>query len=122
MISGIYPSALDCGINPDQFWEMSLLEITDIMDSYRRRVESKTKQDIMLKHFLARDIGQHIALSIHGSDEAQIAELWDFFPDLFAEEKEEAELRKQAHQLAVYKAQMQDFAYRHNHRNGGEKQ
>jgi hypothetical protein len=47
-------------------------------------------------------------------------ELWDFFPQLFAEEKEEYK-QVQARQVAVYQAQMLDFALRHNHkRKGGD--
>lgn len=121
MISQMYPAALDCGIQPGQFWGMSLSEVTDMMDSFRRREEARIRQELRTQHFLARDIGQFTALVLRGSDEMQIMELWDFFPELFGEEKAAAEEERRRQQLAVYKAQMADFAYRHNNRNGGGK-
>lgn len=50
-----------------------------------------------------------------GTKEVKSLELWDFFPDLFQEEKKAAEERKREQELAEYKAKMNDFAYRHNH-------
>lgn len=71
-------------------------------------------------HFLARDIGQYTALAIHGDKDVKTMDLWDYFPELFAEEKAEIEEERQKQQAAIYKAQMIDFAYRHNHaRKGG---
>lgn len=122
LVSLLYPSALDCGIQPDQFWESSLLEITDLMESYGRTERDRVKNDIVLKHFLARDIAQYVALAFSGEEGAEAAELWDFFPELFQEEKVIAETRRREQQLAIYKAQMLDFTYRHNNsRNGGGK-
>ena len=105
---------------PDQFWSMTILEITDLMESYHRRKLAEIKQDLKNKHFLARDIGQFIDLALNGSQNTDFHELWDFFPELFKEEKEMEEQRRTKQQLALYKAKMLDYAYRHNHKNGGE--
>ena len=121
MVSQLYPAALDCEISPSNFWNLSLLEITDLIESYERRRLIRTKQDLLNKHFLARDIGQFVALTVHGSDEIEIRELWDFFPELFGDMKEDAEKQKAEQQLALYKAQMLDYTCRHNNRNGGGK-
>lgn len=123
LVFSLYPSALDCGISPGQFWDLSLLEITDLMESYGRREIRQIKQDIVSKHFLAKDIGQYTALVIQGGDNMNPSELWDFFPDLFAEERVEGERQRAKRQLAVYKAQMEDFMHQHNHRrkDGGGK-
>ena len=91
------------------------------MESYGRRGLEKAKQRLLEKHFLARDIGQFFALAIHGSDNFQVMEIWDFFPELFQEEKAEAEVKRTEQALAAYKAQMIDFAFRHNSRMGGGK-
>lgn len=115
MIWDIYPSALDCGISADEFWRLSVLEIADRMDSQKRIFQSELRRDIYLKHFLAQDIGQYAAVAIHGSDNVTVKELWDFFPELFQDEKKEYVQR----QLQIYKAQMLDYAYRHNHTRGG---
>lgn len=121
LISQLYYKALDCEINPDQFWNLTIQENMDLIESFERRKLSETKQDLLSKHFLAKDIGQFIALSIHGKDEIEIMEIWDFFPELFGDMKEEAEKRKQEQQMELYKAQMLDYVYRHNNRNGGGK-
>lgn len=121
LISQLYSTALDCEISPERFWNLSLLEATDLIESYERRRLARTKQDLLSKHFLARDISQFVALTVHGSDEIEIREIWDFFPELFGDMKEDSEKQKAEQQLALYKAQMLDYTYRHNNRNGGGK-
>lgn len=95
------------------------MEITDLMESYERRKIAAAKQELLAKHFLARDIGQFVALVVHGSEQVQIMDIWDFFPELFREEKMEAEKKQKEEQLAIYKAQMLDFMHRHNSRQTG---
>jgi len=120
LISEIYPHALDCGLAPADFWELSLAEITDLMESYERRQKAEYKRDLTLKHFLAKDIGQYVSLVLGGS-KVKILELWDYFPELFENERESIEENQKHRQMEVYKAQMIDFASRHNNRNGGGK-
>lgn len=121
MIDQLYPTALDHGISPERFWELSVPDITDIIECSRRQEERKVKQDLMNLHFLARDIGQFTAVAIQGSDKVSVMELWDYFPELFGRDHEEAEKRFQEKQLAEYKARFNDFAIRYNHaRAGGE--
>lgn len=113
--------ALDCDMALEQFWSYSPGEIRDYLESYERRERQRTRRGLLEKHFLAQDISQHINRILGGSkDGEELLELWDFFPALFEEESRESKSRKQREQMAVYKAQMNDFVYRHNHaRNGG---
>lgn len=105
----------------DVFWGMSLAEVQDSLESYHRRELREVKQRLREKHFLARDISQCVAASMGGTDGPKPAQLWDYFPDLFEEEKKEYEAELERHNMEVYKAQMSDFAYRHNNaRTGGE--
>lgn len=113
----MYPLALDCGIEIPAFWKMSVIEIQDYIASYER----KYKQRLSELHFLSKDIAQYVNLVINGSDGNESFELWDYFPGLFEKEREEAEKRIKDQKMAVYKAQMKDYAYRHNSKNGGEK-
>lgn len=80
------------------------------------------KQELSHKHFLAKDIAQYVNRMLNGSNDGEEPmELWDYFPELFQEEKVWSEKVIQNQKLAVYKAQMQDFVYRHNHhRIGGD--
>lgn len=90
------------------------------MESYERRQKAEYKRDLTLKHFLAKDIGQYVSLVLGGS-KVKILELWDYFPELFENERESIEENQKHRQMEVYKAQMIDFASRHNNRNGGGK-
>lgn len=112
----MYPAALDCGIDPERFWNLTIPEISDLMESYERRSAAKVKQDLLSKHFLAKDISQFVALLVHGNDQIKIQELWDFFPELFGDMKEDSERKKAEQQLAVYKAQMLNYVNRYNNR------
>lgn len=77
------------------------------------------KLRLIEKHFLAQDIAQYVSLVVNGSNENKALELWDYFPELFEDESAIAEKKKQEQELAVYKAQMIDFAHRHNHARAG---
>lgn len=113
---------MDYGISTDQFWNLSLVEIQDHLESHERKERRQTKQRLIEKHFLAKDIAQYVSLILNGSKEAEIMELWDYFPKLFHEEKPEVEEKRKNHDVAVHKAQMIDFAHRFNHaRSGGGK-
>ena len=120
MIYELYPVALDCGISPERFWGLSISEIRDILESYERTQQNNTKQRLIEKHFLSKDIAQYIDLIINGSKDTKIMELWDYFPELFKSEKAESEKIRKEQELAEYKAKFIDFAHRHNRaRSGG---
>lgn len=77
------------------------------------------KLRLIEKHFLAQDIAQYVSLVVNGSNENKVLELWDYFPELFEDESAITEKKRQEQELAVYKAQMIDFAHRHNHARAG---
>lgn len=77
------------------------------------------KLRLIEKHFLAQDIAQYVSLVVNGSNENKVLELWDYFPELFEDESAIAEKKRQEQELEVYKAQMIDFAHRHNHARAG---
>lgn len=113
---------LDCGVQPREFWEMSLDEILDILECYSRKEERREKEELRKIHFLAKNISHQVGFVMAGSENDAPPELWDYFPELFAKEKEHAEKKRIENAVAAYKAQMMDFMYRHNHsRNGGER-
>lgn len=97
-----------------------MAEIQDSLKSFERKERKKTKQRLVEKHFLAQDIAQYVSLVVNGSKDTKLLELWDYFPELFESEDTNSEKKRQERALAVYKAQMIDFAHRHNHaRTGG---
>lgn len=119
LINNLLLTALDCGLTHDQFWDMSFLEVGDVIESHIRMDTERRKQELAQAHFLAKDIGQYVSLVLNGSDNVTIMELWDYFPELFAEEKAVVEKEQAERQLAVYVEQMKDFAYQHNNLKGG---
>lgn len=94
---------------------MSILEILDTMESFARKEEKRIKERLSQIHFLSKDVAQQTALALFGKEGDEAPELWDYFPELFQKEKESAEQKKVEKEMAVYKAKMLDFAYRHNH-------
>ena len=114
-IDSLYDAALDCGIPPEEFWNMSILEVCDRIDSFWRREEQRRKKTLAGLHFLAKDISQYVGCILSGKEDVKPLELWDFFPALFQDEKAAAEEQRKNRELAEYKAKMNDLAYRHNH-------
>lgn len=105
------------GYTPSLFWECSLLEIYDLMDSYNRKKENemkefeeKLKANISLNSVLARQIGEYVA-SLFNKD-SQLTPLNKFFPNLFEADDEE----ETNNDMSLYKAKMEEFAFRHNER------
>lgn len=104
------------GYTPSLFWDSSLLEIYDLMDSYNRRKKNETKEleekikvQISLNSILARQIAENVGSILDKN--IQITPLNKFFPSLFEEDEEEVN-----NNMALYKAKMEEFAFRHNER------
>lgn len=102
------------GYTPSLFWECSLLEIYDLMESYNRRkknetkeLEEKVKVQISLNSVLARQIAEYVGNIF--DKKIQITPLNKLFPTLFELDEEE-----ENNDMALYKAKMEEFAFRHN--------
>lgn len=103
------------GYSPSLFWDSSLQDIYDLMESFGRKqkikvqeYEADLKAKISINAVLARQIGEYVS-SLFNKD-AQITSLNKFFPGLFKEVKEENG------DMILYKAKMEEYAYRHNQR------
>ncbi|MFQ9672134.1 MAG: hypothetical protein ACLRZT_02010 [Clostridium paraputrificum] len=102
------------GYTPSLFWECSLLEIYDLMESYNRRKKNETKEleeqvkvQISLNSVLARQIAEYVGSIL--DKKIQITPLNKLFPTLFELDEEE-----ENNDMALYKAKMEEFAFRHN--------
>ena len=107
------------GYEPFLFWELSLAEIYDLIESYRRKqdfesekLKQRLKVDAVFNATLARQIGEYVALLF--SKDAKITSLEQLYPNLFKEESKDVELTTVEHELSYYKAKMDDFAFWHN--------
>lgn len=120
MLWEVYPRFLDCGYTSSLFWESSLDEIIDLIESHNRiqevkikDEENKIKTNIILNQVLAKQISEFIVLSFPGVD-AKPTPLSIYFPDLFKEEKDTENDDEVKKQLAINKAKMEEFAFWHN--------
>lgn len=110
------------GYEPFLFWELSLSEIYDLIESYRRKQEYETEKikqqlkiDATFNAVLARQIGEYVA-SLFNKD-ARLTPLEKLYPNLFIDEVGECEESIAVErQLDYYKAKMDDFAFWHNAR------
>lgn len=104
----LYEQALDCGIRPALFWELSPLEIADLMASYHRRERRKFKRQVGLSFLQAEITARYVALQ----KDDPLPEPWEYYPTLFEEEKQAFEQEK----LKEYYEKRREDAARYNQR------
>lgn len=124
MIDELYPFALDCGISPSVFWDLSILEISDLIESHERVEIRKQKQSAVNNQILSDQIMRGINLIINGSEKTnaddQFKQLWDYYPDLFENEKKQYYTEKQESEFEVFKNRRKRFANQYNKKYKGD--
>ena len=103
---------LDIGGEPLVFWDLTVLEIRDLIESYNRVRFQKQKDKIIESYRLSQMIANNISLLL--SKDAKPLEVWDYAPDLFKEEKEQVEKARLAQELKLHQERMRMFAESHN--------
>lgn len=109
---------LDIGGKPLDFWDLTVLEIREMIESYNRVKIQERKEKIVENYKLSQMIVNHISLLL--SKEAKVAEFWEYAPELFEEERKAIEQQKQNHALLLHKERMREFAERHNRKRKEE--
>ena len=118
IIERLYPMFLDIGGKPLDFWDLTVLEIREMIESYNRVKIQERKEKIINSYILSQMITNHVSLLL--SNDVQIAELWEYAPELFAEEKQAMEEERQRQTLLLHKERMREFAERHNRKRKEE--
>ncbi len=120
-ISDLYVNFLDAGYTPNLFWELSIGEVTDMIDSYLKRqqleeerTKAQLKQTAVFNHIQAQQIYNY--LSTLFSNDVEIRPVEAYFPELFKEEAEKKSEEEKQLQVELHKAQFEEFAYWHNQR------
>ncbi len=118
-ISDLYVNFLDAGYTPNLFWELSIGEVTDMIDSYLKRqqleeerTKAQLKQTAVFNHIQAQQIYNY--LSTLFSNDVEIRPVEAYFPELFKEEAEKKSEEEKQLQVELHKAQFEEFAYWHN--------
>ncbi len=101
----MYEPALNAAISIDQFWDSSVGEVLDLMESALRRRKSERKERAMLQVVLANQIAERV---MGGKDRPTA--LWDYFPDLFETEKEQERVRQEEEELEEFKSKRRFMA------------
>ena len=103
---------LDIGGKPLDFWDLTILEIRDMIESHNRVTIQKQKEKIVESYRLSQMIANNVSLLL--SKEAKPLEIWDYAPELFQDEKEQVEKARQEQEVRVHKERMRSFAESHN--------
>ena len=103
---------LDIGGKPLDFWDLTILEIRDMIESHNRVTIQKQKEKIVESYRLSQMIANNVSLLL--SKEAKPLDVWDYAPDLFQEERDQVEKARQEQEMRMHKERMGAFAESHN--------
>lgn len=103
---------LDIGGKPLDFWDLTILEIRDMIESHNRVTIQKQKEKIVESYRLSQMIANNVSLLL--SKEAKPLDVWDYAPDLFQEERNQVEKARQEQEIRMHKERMRAFAESHN--------
>ena len=121
----IYPSFIDFGYSPSFFYDISLQEIYELIESKQRINEREQEKELhnlktqlIFNSVLARQIAENVACIF--SKEAKVTDIYDLMPQLFEEEKKQAEKQKVQEQWKLHKARFMAFSEEHNQKRKEE--
>ncbi len=103
---------LDIGGKPLDFWDLTVLEIRDMIESYNRITIQKQKEKIIESYRLSQMIANNVSILL--SKDAKPLEVWDYAPELFEKEREQVEQARLDQELRLHKERMRMFAESHN--------
>lgn len=103
---------LDIKGSPFDFWEYTVAEIVDLIDSYNRVYTQKRKEQIINNYQLSQMIANHVSCLL--SSDSKPLEVWEYAPDLFDKEREQVEEERRQHDLLIHKERMRAFATQFN--------
>lgn len=105
---------LDIGGKPLDFWDLTILEIRDMIESHNRVTIQKQKEKIVESYRLSQMIANNVSLLL--SKDAKPLDFWDYAPDLFQEERDQVKKARQQDEMRLHKERMRMFAESHNRR------
>lgn len=125
MIKEIYPSFLDLGYTPSFFWDCSLQEVYELIESNQRIKEREAEKEIyelktklISNSVLARQVAENVACIF--SKDAKVTDIYDLMPELFKEEREEAQRKIAENQWQLHKARFMAYSEEYNNRRKEE--
>lgn len=113
----VYPLAIEKGVDPLFFWDYTLAEIYDIIEARNRMEydEIKLKATMMqVQAYQIRDLMTPLIIEKAKEQGFKPMEIWDFYPDIFKSEKEQAKKNKKDLQVEKARTSRFEFAERYN--------
>ena len=95
------------------------MEICDLMESHRRIGRQQAKQRINQDFIMAEVNARYLAMAMDGKGE--IPKVWEYYPELYADEKTQYETRMAADAIEDYKARRLDYVREFNRRRKKQK-
>lgn len=83
VVDAVYPAALEAGITAEEFWSLSIAEVQDVINAYAQKRKTDLKQSIRMQFLLASLIPQYILRN----ETDPVPQPWDYYPELFKEDK-----------------------------------
>lgn len=103
----MYPVAIDCGVSVERYWDLTLIEIKDILDSYERTQKRRKKEKVEELFILAEVTANRILNGLNGkSSYSDYVQPHHYYPDLFENVDELIEKKKEEEELQRYKEDM----------------
>lgn len=111
-IENLYMPAVDAGMDIDIFWNSTIQEITDYMDS-RLRIRAQDRKERIINLFLLANL---CAERDPMTDKKQIEMTmpWDWYPELFQEEKRQYQLQAEQEKMEEYKERRKRYVQEFN--------
>lgn len=101
----------------DKYWNLTLQEIKDAIDSYRRVQEKKKKERIEELFLLAEVTANRIGYGFNSKrSTSDLIQPWHAYPTLFENLDEDLEEQQEALELEKYKARMNSHVEAWNRR------
>lgn len=104
----LYTEALDLGISIETFWNSSLAEVIDLMESAYRVQLKRRKQRIEDNCTLAEAIAANVG-ALFDENSRPFLKPWDFYPKLFEKEQEMYEEAEEERQWAEYSEKRREY-------------
>lgn len=100
------------GIKIDEYWELTYGEINMYIKAYNMRKEEELKQQLTVAHAQADLIGASVARLMDSN--AKYPTLFDAFPDLFKQEKEQYDQLMAEKAWKIQLARLMEYSQSHN--------
>lgn len=105
---------MECGISPGIFWDSSINEILDMIEGHEKEKERERKRQLMDSFTTAKAIALNFSTALSGKD--NFVNPWDFYADMFKEEKEHFEQVQREQELAKRREEKKKFIEEFNRR------